>query len=125
ADVNNVISLKYLIPISAWDMDLAPMEGLTFRPGKEDESFIFNPSGQILDIKDLITGFATDGSREIPIITPVKDSQRTKTHEGTKNVAFAIYYPAAWTNSPDIESIVADTCLLLKEFCSRVTYTIV
>src|ERR1041385_6268425 len=43
-------------------------------------SYAFNPSGQVIDASGLLCLFDADG----PSGTPVKDAQRTKTHDDTR-----------------------------------------
>jgi len=113
-DINNYISLKYLVPISLWDIDKVEADSWLFRLGKPDESFVFNPTGQTLALKDLITGFAVYDGMETPIVTPVKDCQQTKTDEQTRNMIAAIYYPAHWTGKRDLNEIAEEFESLLK-----------
>ncbi|MCC5940197.1 MAG: hypothetical protein JJU37_01540 [Balneolaceae bacterium] len=114
-DINNYISLKYLVPISLWDTDKIDADSWLFRPGGDEESFVFNSSGQTIQLHDLITGFAVKDGQESPIVTPVKDCQQTKTDRSTSNIMAAVYYPAHWTNSPSIEEI-------LEEFNELLTF---
>ena len=92
-DIINYISLKYLVSISVWDIDLAQSRQFVFRLGKAGESYVFNQTGQVIALESLVTGFAMVAGQEIPIVTPVKDSLNTKTTGQSKNVAVAIYYP--------------------------------
>ena len=46
---------------------------------KPDTVYVFNPSGQEINISGLVSLFDAEG----PCGGPVKDSQRTKTHDGT------------------------------------------
>jgi DNA/RNA-binding domain of Phe-tRNA-synthetase-like protein len=92
-DINNYISLRYMVPISLWDLDNAASAQYIFRLGNENENFIFNESGQKIELKDLVTGFKVDRYKEIPIINPIKDSLKTKTTTSTRNIGAAIYYP--------------------------------
>jgi len=94
-DVINYLSLKYLVPISLWDTDLAQSEQYTFRLGNEDEKYVFNHGGQEIKLHDLITGFSIRDEVEQAIVNPVKDSLATKTTSESRNVAMAIYYPFA------------------------------
>ncbi len=114
ADINNYISLAYLIPISLWDTDKIDADSWLFRTGMENEQFIFNPSGQILDLHDLVTGFAVRDGMETPVVTPVKDCQQTKTDFGTSNIAVAVYYPAAWSGPPTLPEILQEFTELLE-----------
>ncbi len=77
-DACNVASLHSGLPISVIDLDLAAAP-FALRVGLPGESYVFNPSGQILDIAGLLVLCDAAG----PCGSPVKDSQRTKTHPGT------------------------------------------
>ena len=77
-DCCNVASLWSGLPISVVDVDkgTGPWRiGLA----EADTIYVFNPSGQEINISGLISLFDADGACG----GPVKDSQRTKTHEGT------------------------------------------
>ena len=95
-DSNNLVSLRYALPISVVDFDLAlggaDAPGLVIRFGRERESYIFNRSGQEIDITGLIC-LAREGGDALA--NPVKDSMASKTHDGTKNVLGVIYASAA------------------------------
>ncbi len=77
-DVCNVVSLHSGFPIALVDLDLAHPP-FRVRSGKEDESYVFNASGQEMALKGLICLEDAVG----PCANPVKDAQRTKTHQGT------------------------------------------
>jgi len=78
-DVCNVVSLHSGLPISVVDFDL--IEGpLRIEVAAAGTSYVFNPSGQVIDASGLICLFDARG----PTGTPVKDAQRTKTHAGTR-----------------------------------------
>lgn len=113
-DINNYISVKYLVPISLWDTDKIEADSWLFRPGNAGENFVFNVSGQTIDLHDLITGFAVKNGKETPIVTPVKDCQQTKTSEFTKNIMAAIYYPAHWDGEPALDTITDEFTELLS-----------
>ncbi len=113
ADINNYISLKYLTPISLWDTDKIASDSWVFRTGREGEAFVFNSSGQTISLTDLVTGFAVSERGEIPIVTPVKDCQQTKTDKSTRNLAAAIYYPADWEAAPPLNLIIDEYAKLL------------
>lgn len=119
-DINNYISLRYLVPISMWDLDKAEADSILFRPGKEGEEYVFNPSGQSLSLKDLITGFAVKNGVETPIITPVKDCQVTKTDDSTRNIGVAVYYPGNRKDAPEMQQILDEFCELLELISDQV-----
>jgi DNA/RNA-binding domain of Phe-tRNA-synthetase-like protein len=77
-DACNVVSLHSGLPISVVDLDRATPP---FRIGiaKPGEKYVFNASGQEIDVSGLVCLFDALG----PSANGVKDSQRTKTHAGT------------------------------------------
>jgi DNA/RNA-binding domain of Phe-tRNA-synthetase-like protein len=93
ADANNLVSLETLLPITIIDLDRAGAERFAVRWGRKGESYVFNPSGQVLDLGDLLL-VARLPSDE-PCGTPVKDSQATKTDDGTRRALGIVYGPAS------------------------------
>jgi DNA/RNA-binding domain of Phe-tRNA-synthetase-like protein len=78
-DVCNVVSLHSGLPISLVDLDR--IEGaLTLRIAPAGTTYVFNPSGQTIDVSGLICLYDAQG----PTGTPVKDAQRTKTSDETR-----------------------------------------
>lgn len=77
-DACNVVSLHSGLPISVVDLDRATGP---FRVGiaAEGMSYVFNSSGQVIDVAGLPCLFDAGG----PCANAVKDAQRTKTHPGT------------------------------------------
>jgi hypothetical protein len=93
-DVNNAISLESGFPASIFDIELCGAE-LLLRRGMAGESYVFNPSGQSIDLKDLLCVYRAEGNSWLPCGSPVKDSMTTKVSESTHNVAAVIYAPFA------------------------------
>lgn len=85
-DACNVVSLHSGLPISVVDLDLAkpPFRLALCPPGTE---YVFNPSGQVIAVVNLLSLWDADG----PCAGPVKDSQRTKTHDGTTRTLSVIW----------------------------------
>ena len=85
-DVGNVVSLHSGLPISVIDADLAltPWSVDVMPAGTQ---YVFNPSGQNIDIGRLISFCDQNG----PCAGPVKDSQRTKTHDETQQTLTVIW----------------------------------
>ena len=98
-DACNAVSLHSGLPISLVDADRlsAPPFGGAARSGgagpcdrtngaltiailPPGTTYVFNPSGQVIDAGGLIALCDGDGASG----TPVKDAQRTKTHDGTR-----------------------------------------
>lgn len=77
-DACNVASLHSGLPISVVDLALArpPFRVAIPAPGT---TYVFNPSGQVIDIGGLVSLHDAEG----PCAGPVKDSQRTKTSATT------------------------------------------
>jgi DNA/RNA-binding domain of Phe-tRNA-synthetase-like protein len=72
-DVGNIISHYSGLPVSVIDRDRVNGP-FGIRIGKENEKYIFNSSGQEIDLKGLLCFTDIDG----PCATPVKDSIRSK-----------------------------------------------
>lgn len=96
-DICNLISLEHLVSASIWDLDLAGT-AFTARRGREGEQYVFNASGQTIDLQDLL--LLADAS-DTPVVNPVKDCHRTKTTSDSRNVAGVVYIPAAARIEPD------------------------
>jgi DNA/RNA-binding domain of Phe-tRNA-synthetase-like protein len=85
-DCCNVASLHSGLPISVVDIDRG--QG-SWRIGlvPPNTEYVFNPAGQVISIGGLLGLFDDDG----PCGGPVKDSQRTKTHENTRQTLSVIW----------------------------------
>jgi len=114
-DVNNAISLESGLPGSIFDVDRSGIQ-LLLRHGKKGENYIFNPSGQTIDLEDLLLVCRKDGKLWQPCGNPVKDSMSTKTGDGTRNVIAVIYAPAAMEVS-ELEFWAGRYAGLLAEHC--------
>lgn len=77
-DACNAVSLASGLPISVVDLALARAPFRVGLAGK-DASYVFNASGQTIDIEGLLCLFDADG----PCANAVKDAQRTKTSAAT------------------------------------------
>lgn len=73
-DLCNLVSLHSGLPISVVDLDRTrPPLGIALAP--PDSHYVFNSSGQTIDVGGLLCLYDADG----PCANPVKDAQRTKT----------------------------------------------
>jgi DNA/RNA-binding domain of Phe-tRNA-synthetase-like protein len=87
-DACNVVSLHSGLPISLVDLDRIDRAAeLTIKIAPAGTSYPFNPTGQVIDVSGLICLYDAQG----PTGTPVKDAQRTKTHDQTRH-AIAIVW---------------------------------
>ncbi|HEX5058156.1 MAG TPA: hypothetical protein VFV99_02295, partial [Kofleriaceae bacterium] len=85
-DACNVASLWSGLPISLVDLDRV-VGDLSIGICSAGTNYVFNPSGQVIDASGLLALFDTEG----PTGTPVKDAQRTKTHDGTLSTISIIW----------------------------------
>ena len=91
-DANNAISLSSGLPGSIFDADLTgPV--LLLRYGLPDETYVFNPSGQSIDLEDLLVVCRAEAGGWEPCGNPVKDSMSTKVRADTRNVIGVLYAP--------------------------------
>lgn len=89
-DTCNVVSLHSGLPISVIDLDKgrAPFSVAIAGPGS---NYVFNASGQTIDLEGLICLGDTDG----PCANAVKDAQRTKTNEATRRTLSIVWGTSA------------------------------
>lgn len=85
-DVCNVVSLHSGLPISVVDLDRA-REPLRVGIAAEGASYVFNASGQVIDLAGLLCLFDAEG----PCANAIKDAQRTKTNEQTRRTLSLIW----------------------------------
>jgi DNA/RNA-binding domain of Phe-tRNA-synthetase-like protein len=85
-DVCNVVSLHSGLPISVVDLDRA-RQPLRVGLAGAGSSYVFNASGQSIDLGGLLCLFDADG----PCANAVKDAQRTKTGPGTRRTLSLIW----------------------------------
>lgn len=85
-DACNVVSLHSGLPISVVDLDLAEPP-LRLALAEPDSRYVFNASGQEIDVSGLLCVHDAAG----PCANAVKDSQRTKTHAGTRRTLSVIW----------------------------------
>lgn len=115
-DAANYISLKYLVPISLWDVDRAGTESFEFRSGQKGDAYIFNHAGHEIDLEDLLCGFAVspDGT-SLPIVNPVKDSMRTKLAPGSSRIALVAYVPTDEFDDRAVGAFFGDVTGIFRE----------
>ena len=87
-DCGNLVSLHSGLPISVVDLDRTSGALRVDVPGP-DSSYIFNQSGQTIDVGGLLCLFDDDG----PCANAVKDAQRTKTDATTRRLLVVIWSP--------------------------------
>ena len=85
-DACNAVSLHSGLPISVVDLDRVeqPLRVAVAEPGAE---YVFNQAGQAIDVARLLCLHDARG----PCANAVKDSQRTKTHAGTRRTLSLVW----------------------------------
>jgi DNA/RNA-binding domain of Phe-tRNA-synthetase-like protein len=109
-DVLNVISLCSGLPISLLATERVGQRPMA-RYGRPGEQFVFNRSGQALDIEGLLCVCNGDGPDSVPLGTPVKDSMAGKVTDSDRDVWGVIYAPAREVDAGELEQ----WCLRLAE----------
>jgi DNA/RNA-binding domain of Phe-tRNA-synthetase-like protein len=92
-DVNNVFSLETLLPISIFDAAKLSAP-IIMRIATEGEGYVFNQSGQYMDVKRSIICCHSPqdaGPEGAPIGSPVKDCLATKIYDGASHYVGVIY----------------------------------
>lgn len=79
------------LPISTVDLDRTTGP-LRLGIAEAGQRYVFNAGGQELDLSGLLCLFDADG----PCANAVKDSQRTKTHDGTTRTLTVIWGTSDW-----------------------------
>ena len=92
-DACNVVSLHSGLPISVIDLDRATRP-LRIGIAPTGTKYVFNASGQEIDVGGLLCLFDADG----PCANGVKDAQRTKTHAGTRVTLVVVWGSVALGN---------------------------
>lgn len=85
-DACNAVSLASGLPISVIDLERARPPFRIGLAGAE-ASYVFNASGQTIDVEGLLCLFDADG----PCANPVKDAQRTKTSPATTRTLSVVW----------------------------------
>ena len=85
-DLCNAVSFHSGLPISVVDLDLATPP-FHIAPAQPEQNYIFNTSGQVMDLAGLLCLWDALG----PCANAIKDSQRTKTHSETRRTLSVIW----------------------------------
>ena len=85
-DACNIASLWSGLPISLIDLDRITGD-LSVSICPAGTSYVFNPSGQVIDASGLVAVVDAEG----PTGTPVKDAQRTKTHDASRTTLSIVW----------------------------------
>lgn len=112
-DCNNLLSLDTGLPISLLDADELG-GGSIVRICGAGESYVFNASGQEMDLSGLLCVCAADGT---PLGNPVKDSMRGKLKDGTSRLAGFIYAPLGVYSPGTLSALGERFAGMLRDHC--------
>ncbi len=116
-DVANYISLLTALPVSLLDLDVLG-NNTVIRYGKKNENYVFNFSGQTIDLEGLICICREENnSITTPLGNPVKDSMEAKISKETKSIAGFIYSPLNLFPSEILFDYGEEFMKLLIKFC--------
>lgn len=110
-DCLNFVSLKSALPISLIDIEKAQSENFRIRRGRNGESYVFNISGQVLELQDLLLTATIEADEAVG--TPVKDSLKTKIDDKTGKMAALIYSPK------ELEDVLGKALKELTDFYKK------
>src|SRR5690606_12724952 len=88
-DAGNAVSLHSGLPISVVDLDRV-RPPLRVAIAARGSSYVFNPSGQVIDVGGLVCLHDADG----PCANAVKDAQRSKTDGATRRTLSLLWSSA-------------------------------
>jgi len=114
-DANNAASLAYGYPASVFDLEKSGSE-LRIGRGRPGDSYVFNQSGQEIDLEDLLCVWKRDGEVWWPIGNPVKDAMATKVFEGCSSIVAVLYAPKG-PEGADLEACAGYFAGLLRSDC--------
>jgi DNA/RNA-binding domain of Phe-tRNA-synthetase-like protein len=111
-DINNYVSLYSQLPISTIDLDNTS-KNLEIRAGLEGEKYVFNTSGQSIDLKHLLCVCDIVDNESCPIANPIKDSMQTKIQNETSNILGVVYASKEVISDEELIKVleVFDDCL--------------
>ena len=104
-DACNAVSFHTGLPISVVDLDRARAP-FRVAVAPEGSSYVFNASGQEIDLSGLLCLFDAEG----PCANAVKDAQRTKTSPATRRTLTVLWGPRRSEISPSGPSAGTGSC---------------
>ncbi|HUX37934.1 MAG TPA: hypothetical protein VMV44_08525 [Rectinemataceae bacterium] len=119
-DANNAASLAYGYPASVFDLEKCGKRLLLKRGGPGD-SYVFNASGQEIDLEDLLCLWKAEAEGLwSPIGNPVKDAMGTKVFETCGSIVAVVYAPSG-PEGRDLEACAELFAGLLRSDCGAAT----
>lgn len=123
-DINNLISLKYGVPICLLDLDITGPH-LIIREGSEHESYVFNQSGHIIKLDGLLTICSVTSETDevgIPLGNPVKDSMHAKLTGSSQNAVGIVFSHKEVLQYEDLEHIMNEFAVKCSDIADPHSY---
>lgn len=116
-DVLNLVSLASGLPISLLALERLGLQ-VTVRYGEATERFVFNRSGQELDLEGLLCVCRTRDSTTVPLGTPVKDSMVGKVVETDRHIAAFVFAPSSDVSFEELSRWASQLAQAFQEWCA-------
>ena len=116
-DVLNTASLLGGLPISLLSLSKCSQD-LNVRRGTTGEGFVFNASGQVLDVEDMVVICDASHTPDRPVGSPVKDSMVGKIEPSDNSLVAIIYAPLGAVGSAAAKRTLTLLGDHLIEFCN-------
>lgn len=115
-DALNAVSLVTGLPISLIALNRVGTS-LCLRLGRAGERFVFNRTGQELDVAGLLCVCQVTSAGEVPVGTPVKDSMLGKVTEDDHHLLACIYAPQAEITSTELTQAAELLASSFSRYC--------
>jgi DNA/RNA-binding domain of Phe-tRNA-synthetase-like protein len=122
-DINNLVSLRSLLPISLIDLARAGRDHFIVRRGRPSESYVFNAAGQIIALEDLL--LLARLPEDEACANPIKDSMATKLDERSADVMAVLYAPKTLVSELMAATDAFEAAIVQWGGASRTAQTIV
>jgi DNA/RNA-binding domain of Phe-tRNA-synthetase-like protein len=117
-DALNVVSLGSGLPISLLAAERLGTR-VRIRYGCAEERFVFNRSGQELEVDGLICVCAEEGGTSQPLGTPIKDSMRGKVTEEDRGLLAVLYSPIPAVSRDELARWTHELAIAFREICPQ------
>jgi DNA/RNA-binding domain of Phe-tRNA-synthetase-like protein len=114
-DINNLVSLESGLPISMLDLKTVG-DAVELRYGREGEKYVFNSTGQEIELEGLVCACRVEGASNVPMGNPVKDSMVGKLKETTSSVIGVVYGATTVVNEAMMRGVLERFAALLRDF---------
>ncbi|MEI8214080.1 MAG: hypothetical protein WCI02_18160 [Planctomycetota bacterium] len=115
-DCLNALSVRIGLPISMLTRDRF-QDGVRLRLGRTGERYVFNASGQELELENLMVACGSVDAQE-PLGSPVKDSMAGKIDETVSSIVCILYAPSAGVSETQLADWAAELERSIQRFAT-------